>query len=156
MANGGVVGINIEDSIVDKERVLLNAHEFAKTIATIKRKLKDGNIDIFINVRTDAFLLGCSNAIDETKKRIKIFEEVGADGIFVPCIEKEDDIKMIIKNTNLPINVMCMPSLSNFEQLKTLGVKRISMGSFLFDDMMDNFERNLNNIVSSQSFNPLF
>ena len=156
LAGLGVVGINIEDSIVNKEHTLLNAQEFAKIISTIKRKLKNDNIDIFLNVRTDVFLLGHSNAVDETKKRMQLFEETGADGIFIPCIEKEDDIKKITESTKLPINVMCMPNLPNFEKLKRLGVKRISMGNFLFDYMNNSFERTLSEVVNSQSFNPIF
>ncbi len=156
LADLGVVGINIEDSIVNKKRTLLNAQEFAKTISTIKSELKKDNIDIFLNVRTDAFLLGHLNAVDETKKRLQFFEEAGADGIFIPGIEKEDDIKKITESTKLPINVMCMPNLPNFEKLRKLGVKRISMGNFLFDYVNNNFERTLSEIVHSQSFNPIF
>ena len=156
LADLGVVGINIEDSTVNKERTLLNAEEFAKTISAIKRKLKNENIDIFINVRTDVFLLGHLNAVDETKKRMKFFEEAGADCIFIPCIEKEEDIKKIIESAKLPINVMCMPNLPNFEKLKKLGVKRISMGDFLFDFMINSFELTLSEVVNSQSFDPIF
>ncbi len=156
LADLGVVGINIEDSIINKERTLLSAQEFAKTISIIKRKLKNNNIDIFLNVRTDIFLLGHSNAVDETKKRMQFFEEAGADGIFIPCIEKEDDIKKITESAKLPINVMCMPNLPDFETLKKLGVKRISMGNFLFDYMINSFERTLSEVINSQSFNPIF
>ncbi len=156
IADLGAVGINIEDSIVNKKRALLNAQEFAKTISTIKRELEQDNIDIFLNVRTDAFLLGHLNAVDETKKRLQFFEEAGADGIFIPGIEKEDDIKKITESTKLPINVMCMPNLPNFEKLKKLGVKRISMGNFLFDYVNNNFEWTLSEVVHSQSFNPIF
>ncbi|VAX00389.1 Probable carboxyvinyl-carboxyphosphonate phosphorylmutase [hydrothermal vent metagenome] len=152
----GVVGINIEDSIVNKERTLLNTQKFAKTISTIKEKLKNDNIDIFLNVRTDIFLLGQSNPVDETIKRIQYFEKAGADGIFIPCIEKENDIKMITGSSKLPINVMCMPNLPNFDKLKQLGVKRISMGNFLFDYMSNCFEQTLEEVLNSQSFNTIF
>lgn len=156
LADLGVVGINIEDSIVNRERTLLNAQEFSKTISTIKRKLKNNNIDIFLNVRTVVFLLGHSNAVDETKKRMQSFEEAGADGIFIPCIEKEDDIKKITESSKLPINVMCMPNLPDFEKLNKLGVKRISMGNFLFDYMNKSLEQTLSKVVNSQSFNTIF
>ncbi|MDE1244169.1 isocitrate lyase/PEP mutase family protein [Vibrio aestuarianus] len=156
LADLGVVGINIEDSIVNEERTLLNAECFSKVIYDIKRKLESENRDIFLNVRTDAFLLGYENAMDETEIRIKYFEEAGADCIFIPCIEKEDDIKRIIKSTNLPINVMCMPNLPEFEVLKKIGVNRISMGDFLFDYMFNEFEQVLRDVVSEQSFKVIF
>ncbi|EKO3708908.1 isocitrate lyase/phosphoenolpyruvate mutase family protein [Vibrio metschnikovii] len=76
--------------------------------------------------------------------------------MFIPCIEKEDDIKRIIKSTSLPINVMCMPNLLEFEVLKKIGVNRISMGNFLFDYMYNEFEKVLRGVVSEQSFKVIF
>ena len=156
LADLGVVGINIEDSIVNEGRRLLNAEYFSKVISDIKRKLESESRDIFLNVRTDTFLLGHEDAIDETIKRITYFEKAGADGIFIPCIEKEDDIKRIMKNTSLPINVMCMPNLPDFAVLKEIGVNRISMGNFLFDYMLKELEQALNNVVNEQSFKVIF
>ena len=156
LVNLGVVGINIEDSIVVKERILLSENEFAKTLSKVRELLEKANVDMFINVRTDTFLLGHPNVVVETKKRIKLYETAGADGIFTPCIEKKTDIEEIVNSTNLPINVMCMPNLPNFDALEKLGVKRISMGNFLFDKMYSNLEIITKNILSDQSFKSIF
>ncbi|MEM1137022.1 MAG: isocitrate lyase/phosphoenolpyruvate mutase family protein [Bacteroidota bacterium] len=156
LAKLGVVGINIEDSTVEKERKLLVAESFSKILLALKQQLEKDNVPIFLNVRTDTFLLGPPNPIDETIKRIQLYERAGADGIFIPCIEKEEDIKNVVTNTKLPTNLMCMPNLPNFERLKVLGVKRISMGNFLFDKLHKYFEKELNEIAIQQSFNPVF
>jgi len=156
LVNLGVVGINLEDSIVDKERVFLNAEQFAKTLLDIKKQLEKDSIDIFLNIRTDTFLLGHPNPIKETEKRIELYEKSGISGVFVPCIEKEKDIKTIVESTSLPINVMCMPNLPDFEKLQELGVKRISMGNFLFDNMYNKFEQILSSISAQNSFKSIF
>ena len=153
----GVVGINIEDSVVLKEkRILLDANDFAKTLTEIKEHLEKENIDILINVRIDTFILLQENVIGETIKRIHLYQNAGANGIFTPCIEKENDIKTIVNSTNLPINVMCMPNLPNFEILTKLGVKRISMGNFLFDKMYDKFEETVQTVINQNSFKSIF
>lgn len=153
----GVVGINIEDSIVeDTKRLLLDANKFSNTLLEINQLLQKENISIFINVRTDTFLLDIENPIKEAKNRIKLYEKSGANGIFVPCIEKESDIKEIVNCTKLPINVMCMPNLPNFNTLNSLGIRRISMGNFIFDKMYQQFEKTTEEIVHQQSFNPIF
>jgi 2-methylisocitrate lyase-like PEP mutase family enzyme len=108
----GVVGINIEDSVVNEKRVLLDANYFAKTLTEIKEHLEKENFDVFINVRTDTFILLKENVIEETLKRIQLYQNAGANGIFTPCIENETDIKTIVDSTNLPINVMCMPNIA--------------------------------------------
>lgn len=152
----GVVGVNIEDSNVLNERTLINADDFAKKLSEIKKELAKENVSIFINVRTDTFLLGIENTLEECVKRIKLYESVGADGIFVPCIEKEEDIIAVIKSTELPVNVMCMPNLPDFNMLSKLGVKRISMGNFMFDKIYNHLENTLNSVLQTQSFKPIF
>lgn len=152
----GVVGINMEDSIIDKKRTLLDAEKFVETLSEVAQSLQKENIDIFLNVRTDAFLLSNPKATEETKRRIKLYENAGADGIFVPCIEQISDMKEIIGATQLPINVMCMPNLPDFKVLNTLGVKRISMGNFIFDHMYDHCKTKIREIQTQQSFKPIF
>ncbi|MEP0554315.1 MAG: isocitrate lyase/phosphoenolpyruvate mutase family protein, partial [Balneola sp.] len=151
----GVVGINIEDSVVNEKRVLLNATSFAQTLTEIKECLEKESIDLFINVRTDTFILLKENVIEETKNRIELYQKAGANGIFVPCIERENDIKTIVDSTNLPINVMCMPDLPDFETLSKLGVKRISMGNFLFDKMYSQFEQTTKTVLNQKTFNSI-
>lgn len=156
LADLGVVGVNIEDSKVISERTLIPAEDFAKKLSVIKQILASSNINIFLNVRTDTFLLVSNNALVETVKRIKLYQAVGADGIFIPGIETEQDILTVRTSTELPLNVMCMPELPNFNVLADLGVKRISMGNFIFDKVSNQLENTLSSVLTKQSFSPVF
>lgn len=152
----GVVGINLEDSIVEKDRTLSPANSFAKKITSILDFLQKDSIKVFLNIRTDTYLLASPNPLESTLQRIQLYEKAGADGIFVPCLINENEIKTITNSTKLPINVMCMPNLPDFAQLAQLGVKRISMGNFLFDHMYQHLEQQLNNIQQNRSFQSIF
>lgn len=156
LADLGVVGVNIEDSIVDNDRKIIDAEAFAQLLHTVKKGLIDADINMFVNVRTDTFLLQMPNAIEETYKRIKLYEASGADGIFIPCIENDEDIEKLVRFTTLPINVMCMPYLSDFDKLCKLGVRRISMGNFVFDNMYAQYQDTMENVLNKKSFKPLF
>ena len=156
LVEAGIVGINIEDSKIDGTRTLMNANSFAGYLSALKGQLLKDQIDIFINVRTDTFLLGKEDALAETKKRVKLYEKAGADGFFVPCITQAADVEAIVKTTTIPVNVMCMPDLPDFKLLTKLGVKRISMGNFLFDKLSNEFENTLNSILEDQSFKTVF
>lgn len=156
IADLGVVGINIEDSVVIDQRRLIDSEAFSTFLQDIKESLQKQNIDIFINVRTDTFLLNIANKIEETIIRMNQYEQAGANGIFIPCLEKESDIREIMKNTSLPMNIMCMPGLQNFKKLQELGVKRISMGNFLYDNMYKKLESDLKNIKKNDSFESIF
>ncbi len=159
LAEVGVVGINIEDSKVNKtneQRTLLNEKSFAGYLSAITTRLKKENVSLFINVRTDTFLLEVTEAESETKKRAKLYQTAGADGLFVPCLVHTEAIDAIVNSTTLPVNVMCMPELSDFDLLQSLGVKRISMGNFLFDALQNDLEKMLSLIHHKKSFNVLF
>lgn len=153
----GVLGVNIEDSIVvNGDRNILPEREFANILKNIKRVLNEKNIDLFINARTDYFIMGLDNPLEKTIKRIKLYEENGADGIFTPCATDIKDIKSIVQSTTLPVNIMVMPELPSFDDLKQSGVKRISQGPFVYQSIMKDFEKKLVSINKDQSFNCLF
>lgn len=133
IAELGVAGINIEDSVIkNSKRSLQNAEVFARTIDHLKNNLIANGFDVFINVRCDTYILGLENKQAETTDRLKVYNKTGADGIFLPCIVDEDDIAQAIANTKLPLNVMCLRGLPDFDVLNRLGVKRVSMGPFMF------------------------
>ena len=152
----GVVGVNIEDSNINGIRKLKNANSFAGYLSAIKGELVKNQVDIFLNVRSDAFLLGKENAVTETQIRASLYEAAGADGLFVPCITQITDIQSVINATELPVNVMCMPDLPDFRTLATIGVKRISMGNFLFDKLQEELGAALKEIQRDNSFSPVF
>jgi 2-methylisocitrate lyase-like PEP mutase family enzyme len=169
----GVVGINIEDSTIldtngrDAEgrepsgrgtpnRVLKQVKPFAHTIEYIKGKLAAIRAELFINVRCDTYLLNVANKEKETRDRIMIYEASGADGIFLPCICEEADISAAVNITELPVNVMCVPGLPDPDVLRKLGVKRVSMGPFLYNRVYELASRLSQAVMTARSFAPLF
>ena len=156
LAKLGVMGINIEDSqLINGRRSLVDMHDFSEKLSQVKVQLNDSNIEMFINVRSDTYIVDAATALPETIERISLYEGAGADGIFLPCLTAADDISKIVANCSLPLNVMCMPELANFDQLQQLGVKRISMGNFVYDNMLAHLENTLLSIKQQGSFKPL-
>ncbi len=85
LATLGVAGINIEDSVITANgRELKDAGTFAKTIAYLKEQLAAEQLELFINVRCDTYLLKVANKQEETARRLPLYEAAGADGIFCP------------------------------------------------------------------------
>ncbi|HMH20956.1 MAG TPA: isocitrate lyase/phosphoenolpyruvate mutase family protein [Puia sp.] len=153
--DAGVVGINIEDTIAGGTSQLQSIPVFQKILSAVADHISRNNLKIFVNVRTDGFLLGMPTALPETLARIKSYDSTGVDGIFVPCIVDSNDIKEVVKATHLPINVMCTPGLPDFEELGGLGVKRISMGSFFFDKVYDAASTLSKAIAGDKCFSPI-
>ena len=156
LADIGVVGINIEDSKVTDNRYLSDTDSIVAFLTALTGHLKDQNVDIYINVRTDTYLLNVENALEQTLTRIEAYANAGADGIFVPCVTALPDISAITSATDLPVNVMCMPELSQFDHLAKAGVRRLSMGNFLFEKMHAQLSHDLNEIRQTNSFASVF
>jgi 2-methylisocitrate lyase-like PEP mutase family enzyme len=133
LADLGVAGVNLEDSFIQNGRRSLKKTEaFARTVEFIKKALLSKNSHLFVNARCDTYILNVANKQQETAGRLQAYEAAGADGIFLPLINQENDIAEAVQHTQLPINVMCMPGLPSFSRLQQLGVRRVSMGPFLF------------------------
>lgn len=153
----GVAGINLEDSIIRQGRKeMLPVEGFAQKIHTIKNHLAKNNLSLFINARTDAFLLKAPGALATTLERATAYETAGADGLFVPFVTAKNDIAAITAATTLPVNIICVPDLSDVEVLTTLGVRRISMGNFMADAVFNNMEKLATTVQTNKSFDALF
>lgn len=121
----GVAGINLEDGN-DAPALLADKIRAIKTLAA-----QSGH-DIFINTRTDVYLKGLApegQRVAEVLKRAKLYKEAGADGLFVPGLCVPDEIKAVVADAGLPVNVMDWPGLPPSEELQRLGVARLSAGS---------------------------
>jgi len=156
LVDAGAAGINLEDTIVGATRELQPATDFGKIITAVVDHLGRINRKLFLNIRTDGFLLNMPDALSETLSRIKIYEKAGADGIFVPCITRRYDIEQVVNATALPINVMAMPDLPDWDSLQLLGVRRISMGPFLFTKAYERGAAVAGSVWQEKSLSPLF
>lgn len=153
----GVVGINIEDSVVvDGQRALCDAESFGRTLQSVTTQLNNAGVEVFINVRSDTYLLNVDNTLKASIERANLYQNSGADGLFLPCIQQPNDIKKVVNSTALPVNVMCVPDLPDFATLEKLGVKRISMGNYVHQAMLASLSSTLISIVKENSFSPLF
>ncbi|WP_373974241.1 isocitrate lyase/phosphoenolpyruvate mutase family protein [Chitinibacter sp. SCUT-21] len=157
LAQLGVVGVNLEDSLVTAgRRILRPVDEFTATIAQVRVSLREQDCEIFLNIRTDGYVLALADARSETILRGQRYHAAGADGLFVPGITAVEDIAAVVAGVELPINVMSLPSLPDFQVLQQLGVKRISMGNFVFDRLQQQLSELFVAIRCDQSFTRVF
>jgi 2-methylisocitrate lyase-like PEP mutase family enzyme len=144
----GVVGINLEDS--QGEDIYL------KKLSGIKNHLEKNNQKLFINARTDGFLMKLVSPLEATIKRAKAYEDAGADGLFVTGVADTATIKAIASSTTLPLNIVGTPKLSSVKALSECGVRRISMAIFLYKATYNQLDKLIKEVKTQQSFDPLF
>src|SRR5258708_12200262 len=122
----------------------------------IKNHFEKTNQKLFINARTDGFLQKVESPLETTIKRAKLYQNVGADGLFVTAVSDTATIKEIALSTTLPLNVVGTPKLSSIKTLSECGVRRISMAVFLYKPTYNRLTNLLKKIITQQSFKPRF
>lgn len=153
----GAAGINIEDSIVkDEKRILIETGKFAKIIEGICKFLAEQKSKLFVNVRIDTYVTKHDNPLEETLKRVRIFEGAGANGIFVPLLSNDKEIAKVVQSTKLPFNVYLQPETPSFSKLKQIGVKRISSGAALHGQSYAKASELYSLVLNEKRFGKLF
>ena len=152
----GVSGINLEDSGFTGPEPLLPVEMAAGRIADIKDFLRRRGLDIFINARIDAFIRKYPNAREETIKRAKAYAAAGADGVFPITMHKEDDVRAVTAACSIPVNVVSMQELPDFETLALWGVRRVSMGSTLYRSLQADLRKKIETVKAERSFRNIF
>ncbi|TDT77903.1 2-methylisocitrate lyase-like PEP mutase family enzyme [Litoreibacter halocynthiae] len=127
----GLAGICIEDTIEASNRFydFDLAVERVRAASSAARALKN---DFFFVARADGVMTGAYD-IDEAIRRIRAFDEAGADGLYVPMPKSMDDLKRVIDATEKPVNVLVAGAYSKhaLAEYAALGAARISLGSAL-------------------------
>ena len=121
----GVAGINLEDGHASPDLT-------ARKIAAIKERAVRMGGDLFVNARTDVFLLSLAEgaaALEETLARAARYAGAGADGIFVPFVRDAEIIGALAGSIALPLNILALKNVPKIAELKRLGVRRVSAGA---------------------------
>ncbi len=137
----GAVGINFEDQIVG-EKKLYRLEEQVTRISAIRQA---ATISLFINARTDVFLLDLNASITEAKvaetiERGLAYAEAGASGFFVPGLRDLASIEKVCQTSPLPVNILMFPNMPTHQQLADVGVARISYGAGSYRQMLAAFK----------------
>ena len=127
----GIAGINFEDSHHDEQK-LYSKEEQSEKINLIKNTAADNGSSLFINARTDVFIkqnhFSKEEKLAEAIERGKAYKAAGADGFYPIFLKEKLSIKTMIKEVALPVNILMLPGIPDFSELKGIGVARISLG----------------------------
>jgi 2-methylisocitrate lyase-like PEP mutase family enzyme len=127
----GAIGINIEDGLSAGKRQLVSPQQHAAKIKAVRNTAQQVGIRLFINARTDPFLLKFGSpdqCLNEAARRAKAYADAGADGIFVPGLTDLALIEKFVQLTPLPVNIMVMQAVPEIGDLACAGVRRVSLG----------------------------
>jgi 2-methylisocitrate lyase-like PEP mutase family enzyme len=128
----GLVGCTIEDTTNDPARPI---HDFGVAVERIAAGVDAARALPFrfmLTARAENFLFGRPD-LDDTIRRLRGFEEAGADVLYAPGLPSPDAIRTVCSAVSRPVNVVAGLSGPPFTvaELSAAGVRRISLGSTL-------------------------
>lgn len=124
----GAVGINLEDAVSNGEPVLLRLSQQADLIRQVRQAVPA----LFINARTDIFLMGIGDErtrLAVATERLRTYREAGADCLFAPGLKDKNQMAELAAALDAPLNILAGPGCPSLAEMKRMGVKRISVGS---------------------------
>lgn len=146
LAEVGVVGVNLEDGTEPPEVL-------AAKLSASREALRRQGRDMFLNARTDVVLrrmLQGAEALDEVVRRAKRYVEAGCDGLFVPGLSKAEDLARVVEAVPVPLNVWAAPTLPPPEQLRAIGVRRVSVGPRILLTALSAAKRDAEQVLSGR------
>lgn len=127
----GIAGINFEDSH-HYEQKLIPIDEQCEKIFLVKKISAEMGMPLFLNARTDIYTkskdLSDEEKLSQALLRGKAYKEAGADGLYPIFLKDKDAISTLIKEVDLPVNILLLPGIPDFNGLKEIGVARLSLG----------------------------
>ena len=149
----GLVGGSIEDATGDPGRPIYDFQHAVERVAAAAAAARALPFPFVLVGRAENFLHGRPD-LDDTIRRLQAFEAVGADALFAPGLTRPEDIRTVCAAVSKPVNVvMGLRGVSlSVDELATLGVRRISLGSALYRAALQAFVRGAREVKDSGTF----
>ena len=86
-----------------------------------------------LDAEDDIEVTGEAGSVEEAIRRIRAFEEVGADCVYVPLPPTMEDLARICRSVMVPVNALVAGSFAGHSRrdFADIGVARLSLGSAL-------------------------
>jgi 2-methylisocitrate lyase-like PEP mutase family enzyme len=125
----GLAGCSIEDYTTRTDDPLYATAEAAERVAAAAEAAHRGpGSGLVLTARAENYLRGHLDLAD-TIGRLQAFQAAGADVLYAPGLVDLSDIRALVSEVDLPVNVLLLPGGPGVPELAGVGVARISVGS---------------------------
>jgi 2-methylisocitrate lyase-like PEP mutase family enzyme len=128
-AEAGAVGGSLEDATGDPSRPIYDFSHAVERVAAAVEAMRALPFHFTFTARAENFLYGKEN-LDDTIRRLKAFEQAGADVLYAPALPSIEAIREVCSALKKPVNVLAGARQTHtVSELAAAGAKRISVGS---------------------------
>ena len=127
----GLAGLSIEDSTGNAANPLFDFDLSVERIRAARKAIDDSGTGVLLTGRCETYLVGRPD-LAEAIRRLCAYAEAGADCLYAPGVRDAVEIKAIVEAVApKPVNVLVGSDFATVEELRALGVRRISVGGAL-------------------------
>lgn len=128
----GLVGGSIEDATDNPAHPIYDFALAVERVAAAAEAAHSFPFPFMLVGRAENYLHGRPD-LDDTIRRLQAFESAGADVLYAPGLGTADEIRAVCESVTRPVNVVMGLRGQSFSvvELRSLGVRRISVGSAL-------------------------
>ncbi len=128
-AEAGMVGGSIEDATGNAEQAIYDFNLAVERVQAAVEVARSLPFPFMLTARAENFVNG-RHDLDDTIRRLKAFEAVGADVLYAPGLRDLATIKAVVAAVSKPVNVVMSHADTSItaDDLAAVGVKRISVG----------------------------
>jgi 2-methylisocitrate lyase-like PEP mutase family enzyme len=151
----GAAGCNLEDTN-HATGGLRDPDERADWLRRAWEAARAEDYELVINARIDVFLSALMSGsetkqaelADEALTRANAYLDAGADCVFPILLREADVIRTFTSEARGPVNILALPQAPSRAELAQMGVARISYGTLMQHDVMEQFSRYLASLGS--------
>jgi len=127
----GIAGLSIEDSTGNPSAPLFDFSAAVERVRAARQAIAGSGHPLVLTARSEGFIRGRPD-LGETIRRLAAYGEAGADCLYAPGLRSLADIKTVVDAVApKPINVLVGTDFATVADLKSVGVRRISVGGAL-------------------------
>ncbi len=134
----GAVGLNLED-YDHTAGGLRDIDEQAARLSAVKAAGRRLGVDLVVNARIDVHLAGIGDPtqrLEHAIERARRYVAAGADCVYPIGLEDLDDLSAFVAAVRLPVNAMLRQGGPSLDQLRAVGVRRVSTAAVLYRTTM--------------------
>jgi 2-methylisocitrate lyase-like PEP mutase family enzyme len=127
----GVAGLSIEDSTKGGAKPLYDLELAVARIRAARGAIDRAGGGVILTGRAENFIAGVPDLADAIK-RLTAYKEAGADCLYAPGIRTREQIAAVVQAVApKPVNFLAGPFGLTVNDIAAMGVRRISVGSWL-------------------------
>lgn len=132
-AEAGVVGCSVEDAANRQTDPIYDLELAVERVRAAVDAARSLPFHFTLTARAENYFVGRAN-LKDTIRRLQAYQEAGADVLFAHGVKNKDDIAAVVSSVDRPVNILVGSNEPQLDlgELSRIGVKRVSVGPWLF------------------------